>query len=111
MKKHNRKSFKYSVYGILTACTVIFGLPYESRASWILEESSKFIEQKIVRTASNTIEDAETFLTRSIRPKSDDLLENAVQDMEDRLEDTWKVIKRKIIEPGKDFLKDWKFLK
>ncbi len=39
MTKNIRKSFKYSVYVMLTACTVIFGSSSEARASDIFEEA------------------------------------------------------------------------
>lgn len=95
----------------MCVCVVAFGSPPESRASWILEEGSKFIERKIIRSSKNATEDVRTALERSTRPQSDNPLENVLQEIGDHLEDIGKAIERKIIEPGKDLLEDWKLLK
>jgi hypothetical protein len=108
MTQNNRKSFKYSVYGILTASAVIFWSSYQSKASWIFEEGEKFFQRNIVRPVENATEDTRTALKRSIRPNSNNSLENVLQSIGDRLEDTWKIIKRKVVFPVKDLLEDWK---
>lgn len=40
MAKNIKKSFKYTAYGMLTTCAVIFGSSYEVRASDIVEKGA-----------------------------------------------------------------------
>lgn len=106
MTKNIKKSFKYTAYGMLITCAVIFGSSNEAIASDIMEKGAKFIQGSIIRRVEYITEDLENKMERFTRQKSDNPLKNALQNIEDNSKDFWRTINRRIIVPGKDFLKD-----
>lgn len=86
MTKNIKKYLKSTSYGMLTACTVIFGFSSEVNASDIVEKGTNFI-----RTIKYGVEDIETEIERATRQQPNDPVEKVLQKVEDKREDFWKM--------------------